>query len=238
MTPPHLASEFPPFPFPQVRSGQTQLPADMKPDVPSTSLVESAPKPTIDWGVDLTVGDSAVEIPATAPAIVWDFGADLGSAGLGVDSAEAAAPCSISWDIDLSSSGAGRGDPSDGAGPGERGSAPAAAAAIDWGIDLSGAGASSAAAIDIDWDISSLGGASGGLFSSTSAPGEEQGGHKGAAVATSGDEAGSSALEGCAAATVILRLERDADYRGRLLDDLQELRAFLVQVRGRIIPHP
>jgi hypothetical protein len=31
-------------------------------------------------------------------------------------------------------------------------------------------------------------------------------------------------------AAVLARLERDGEYRGRLLDDLQELRAFLVQV--------
>ena len=119
---------------------------------------------------------------------------------------EVAAPAAgISWDIgSVVQTGDG--------GPAE------ATAGIDWAIDLSDtgtAGAESAPpAVTIDWDI-------GGL--SASAPPEVA--PEGISTASKG---GSHRVEGRTA--VVLRVERDADFRSRLTEDLQELRAFLLQV--------
>ena len=185
----------------------------------------ASPSLGIDWGIDL-----GAEAEAAAPSggINWDFGgaaaegpaATAAAAGidweLGAMADSSAQGVGISWDIGGQEGGGSTAEaPAVDWGIDVGGGASAGAAAgdagpaIDWGIDMSDIGASGATAAGINWDLSDV----------VSVP---------EPVASPSSSGG--AIEGPAA--VLLRLERDADYRAALLDDLQELRAFLLQVRG------
>ena len=185
--------------------------------------------PGIDWGIDLGGGGGGdAEVAPPAGGINWDFGADLMAEG---DSAAAPPPAGgIDWDLGaLLSAEGGEASSSPaaeavaeaggiswdigsalGAGGGD-GLADGASVGIDWAIDLSGAGAAETPAIAIDWDIGTA---------PTAAP------------LLSPPTGGGDRCEGTVVgrAAVVLRVERDADYRSRLTEDLQELRAFLMQV--------
>ena len=154
-------------------------------------------------------GDLAeVSAPPGGGGISWDIDLTSGNAET------TSTPAGIDWGIDLSSTAmVGAGDDAGGT-----------TAAIDWGIDMSDTGTTEAAtAVGINWDILS-----------SPSPGPEHAGDEAAAATSKVLGVPSSVPEGQEA--VLLRLERDADFRGRLLDDLQELRAFLVQVRRRPPP--
>jgi hypothetical protein len=166
----------------------------------------------VDWGVSdaAASGDTAAE-----GGISWDLGDLTAAAAGGADSAAAAGDGGgISWDVAVEEPAA----------AGEAGEATAAAAAagpsLDWDIDMSGIGVESAgesmvaaAAPGIDWGVD-LDSAAG----STAAA---------AAAADSAAAGGSSSSDAAAD-----RLQHDSEYRSQLLDDLQELRAFLVSRRS------
>ena len=215
----------PPSPPLKVRSGQTQLPEGMAAAEAPPPASSASPSLGIDWGIDL-----GAEAEAAAPSggINWDFGgaaaegpaATAAAAGidweLGAMADSSAQGVGISWDIGGQEGGGSTAEaPAVDWGIDVGGGASAGAAAgdagpaIDWGIDMSDIGASGATAAGINWDLSDV----------VSVP---------EPVASPSSSGG--AIEGPAA--VLLRLERDADYRAALLDDLQELRAFLLQVRG------
>ncbi|PNH00245.1 F-box/LRR-repeat protein 2, partial [Tetrabaena socialis] len=163
--------------------------------------------------------------PATA-----DEGAAPGGGGAVVD---------IDWDLDLGAAEADGGAEAAGAdgGAGPSGGADGGGGGgIDWDIDMAEAGTSGGGgadgggggAVTIDWDIE-LDGA-GADNNRAGAP---------ASASGAASDAAAAAADGAAAAAAVpptdpddvaaARLERDADYRSRLLDDLLELRAFLAQ---------
>jgi hypothetical protein len=155
----------------------------------------------VDWGVS----DAAAEGGDTAAdaGISWDLG-DLTAAAAGAAGAAAGDGGGISWDVGVEEPAAG-----------EAGEAAAAAGpSLDWDIDMSGIGVESAgesmvaaAAPGIDWGVD---------LDATAA---------GAAGSTATADAAAAGSSGDAAAD---RLQHDSEYRSQLLDDLQELRAFLV----------
>jgi hypothetical protein len=152
----------------------------------------------VDWGISTT--DTAA---ADAGGISWDLG-DLTAAAGGADAAgESGAAAGISWDVAVEAEAEGTPGASD---------AAAAGPSLNWDIDLSG--------IDMEESgqaspaVAGGGGIDWGIDDSSSAAGGAQ---PGAAVA-SGASADASAA----------RLQLDSEYRSQLLDDLQELRAFLL----------
>lgn len=180
----------------------------------------AAAAPMIDWGM----GDDSAGAAGDAGGVDWGISAADTSAAAGGGGADGG----ISWDLgDLSAAAAGEGDAAGGAGgiswevavePEAEGTADAAAASggpsLNWDIDMSGidmeesgqGAAAGTAAGGIDWGIDSDAAAAGAAeASSTTAA------------------AGSSSTDASAA-----RLQHDSDYRSQLLDDLQELRAFLL----------
>lgn len=160
--------------------------------------------------------------------IDWDAallaGASGGGEGAGTASAEGNGGSGIDWDLDLSDlavavEGAKGGDETaaaSGNGGGEGGPS------ISWDIELTEAAAEDAVAAE------ALAGATRLVTAvSSSAPGGGGGADAAAcSAAAGGDGSGGGAPQVEAAA---LRLEHDHDYRSLLLDDLQELRAFLLQ---------
>jgi len=180
----------------------------------ANNAAAAAAAPTIDWGMGdstsgaeasggvdwgITPDDSAAAAAGDAGGISWDLG-DLTAAAGGADSTgETGAAGGISWDVAVE--------------PEPEGGADAAAAAstgpsLNWDIDLSG----------IDMEASGQGAAAAGIDWGIDAPVEgAQGGGSGAA--------GAEAVSSDASAA---RLQHDSEYRSQLLDDLQELRAFLL----------
>jgi hypothetical protein len=181
----------------------------------------AAAAPGIDWGSDAGAGDdaaggvdwgvSAADADAgTADAsggISWDLG-DLTAAAGGADAAgESGGAAGISWDVAIEPEAMGAGT----------GTAGAAGPSLDWDIDLSGINmeesglsVSTTAAGGIDWGIDTAAAAGGDAASG------------GALAGAAGVSAGASSEASAA------RLQLDSEYRSQLLDDLQELRAFLL----------
>lgn len=208
----------------EIRAGETQPPShsacagkDADADDGKASTQPAQPAVAIDWDF----GDTAV---AAAGDSGNGDGASGGGGGGGV--------IGIDWDLgDLAAvsadpdrgeaQGAGAEDPGPGPGGGD-----GAAIDIKWDIDMTdsgagGGGAGGGGGISIDWDIAmdGSGAAAGGGEGSSADPNNQAGTGEGAA----GDV---EDADGVAAA----RLERDGEYRSRLMDDLLELRAFLAQV--------
>jgi hypothetical protein len=162
----------------------------------------------IDWGA----ADAAAAAGDAGGGISWDLG-DLSAAAGGGDEGAAAAGGDgggISWDVAVEEPAAA-----------DAGEAAAAAAgpSLDWDIDMSGIGVESAgesstaaAAPGIDWGID-LGAA--GIDAAAA----------GSTAAGASSAAAAAGFSGDAAAD---RLQHDSEYRSQLLDDLQELRAFLL----------
>ncbi|KAG1671710.1 hypothetical protein FOA52_007502 [Chlamydomonas sp. UWO 241] len=181
---------------------------------------EAAAALEVNWDLDMDLGGGGDDAPAAPAGIDWDL--DLGAGGTEGDAP--AAPAGIDWDLDLSAvvvapEGEGEGAASSAAaGPdgGETSCAGAAAVDIDWGIDMAG-DADTVPALDIDWDVGAV---------------EVEVGSSGG-----GADQPSSAAGARGRAAVLARLERDADYRSRLVDDLQELRSFLFQRKAELA-HP
>lgn len=180
----------------------------------------------------LSTGSKASDFASAAPAISWDLGA-LDTSNKDNNDAAASAPIEISWGLDAAdisepsgaaaaAAGAGGGiswdvevEPAADQGSGDAGGGiswdidvssanDAAASGVNWDIGMEETGTSSAP-IDIKWDID------------VGAEAESE--SEAALVAASSEE------------VTVLRLERDAEYRGLLTDDLMELKAFLTQVR-------
>jgi hypothetical protein len=181
-------------------------------DAANNSTATAAPG-GINWGLEVSeASEQSAAAAAAAGGISWDLG-DLNMSA-GADAA-AAAGGGISWDVVL--------DP-----PADDAAAAAAAAAagdatgtgaqmVDWDIDMSGIGLESAGtateagsgAAGLDWGIE---------------------GESASADVTSNPAAAAAAGGSCDASAS--RLQHDPDYRSQLLDDLQELRAFLVSRKG------
>lgn len=199
----------------KVRDGKT-APWEGSGSTDAANNAAAAAAPGIDWGSDAGGGDdaaggvdggvSAADADTAADAsggISWDLG-DLTAAAGGADAAgePSGGASGISWDVAVEPEAEGAGADA----------AAAAGPSLDWDIDLSGIdmeesgqSVSTTAAGGIDWGIDT---ASAG------------------ADATSAGAAGVSA--GASSEASAARLQLDSEYRSQLLDDLQELRAFLL----------
>lgn len=163
----------------------------------------------VDWGISSTADQGANE----AGGISWDLG-DMavasGEEGAGGEAAVAAA--GISWDVVLDPSTEGAAA-AEGPAAAEAGAGPS----LNWDIDLSGIDMEEAGQdategpSGIDWDVD------------TSAGAADKSGTAGTMAAAPGAAGMESSSDASAS-----RLQFDSDYRSQLLDDLQELRAFLV----------
>ena len=159
------------------------------------------------------------EAAAAAGGVNWDLG-DLTATG-----GEAGG---ISWDVEVEPEEVSGGDA---AAPG------AAGAGVDWGITADEAGTSSGStgAPAVNWDIEIT---EADVAAATAGPSIDWGGDVDGAGTTSaacgsgGGQAPGAGLD--AAEAAVRRLVLDCDYRSELLDDLQELRAFLLQRRGEM----
>lgn len=205
----------------EVRQGRT-APWEGPAGTDANNAAAASAAPAIDWGMDVGGGSdaaggvdwgiSAADTAADAGGgdagggISWDLG-DLTATAGGADAAgDTGAAAGISWDVAVEPEAENAGaDTSAAAGP-----------SLNWDIDLSGIdmeesgqGVSTAAAGGIDWGID------------TAAAGAEAGGAA-AAAGAAGVSAGASSEASAA------RLQLDSEYRSQLLDDLQELRAFLL----------
>jgi len=182
----------------------------------------AAPALNIDWGIDLGTGGVDGGSGGDAPAgIDWDMdlGGGGGAGGSAADGADGGdgATAEISWDIDLSAAAADAAAASEQPVASASASGSSKAVEVEWGIDLAGEGADVAApALDIDWDI---GAGSAGATDAAAQPASDSGA---AAASTTGRGA------------LLARLECDSDYRAHLLDNLQELRAFLHQRKAEM----
>lgn len=208
----------------EVREGRTAPPVQA---TSGRSNANSAAAVAIDWDLG-GFGDSFADTVAGPVAVNWDI--DVGTSGAAA--ATAGTADGIDWDFDLSVVHADEDVTTPHAAPEASGPGTAAAEGIDWGIDLTETGtAAAAAATMIDWDV---------VAEDEAVPQEQQGDP---GVSTSGTDTDitNNAAAGASGASpsepdavAALRLERDADYRARLLDDLHELRAFLATVRVQL----
>jgi hypothetical protein len=152
---------------------------------------------------------------AAAGGVNWDLG-DVGAGGGDAGG--------ISWDVEVAPEEA----------TGEDAAAGVSGGAVDWGITAAEAGSSSGdagGAPAVNWDIeiteADVAGAAG--------PSIDWGGADDAAAAAAAGSGGTAQGVGLEAAeSAVRRLVLDCDYRSELQDDLQELRAFLLQRRGEM----
>eukprot|EP00775_Hariotina_reticulata_P008742 gene8742-8922_t len=172
----------------------------------NNSTASTAAAGGINWGMETfeTPGPGT----AGAAGISWDLGDIDMSAGADAGAAGGSdAAGGISWDLALE-------PPADDAAAAD--AAGAGGPSLDWDIDTSGIGLesagiateASAGAGSIDWGIEAEPASAGPTLNPTAAGG--------------GGSCDASAS----------RLQHDPDYRSQLLDDLQELRAFLIIRKG------
>lgn len=183
----------------------------------------AAAVPAIDWGLDVGSagadgaaaggvdwGVSAADTSADAAGgISWDLGDLTAAAGGATDAAGESGGGGISWDVTVEPDAEGAG--------GDAGADAAAGLSLNWDIDLSG--------IDMEESgtAAAAGGGGGGIDWGIDTPA--------AAAAAPGAAGGSSsagASAGASSEASAARLQLDSEYRSQLLDDLQELRAFLL----------
>ncbi len=164
-------------------------------------------------------GSGEAESSGTGLQVEWDLGAALEAVGggeAGSDSAAGPGGGGISWELDAA----------DLAAAGEEGAPPGvswdAGAQADGGDEAQPDGADGAPA-GISWDIDISG------TGETEQQAAEAGGGDGGAPASQAP-APTPAAEAEEWPATVRRLVEDAAYRARLLDDLYELRAFLMQV--------
>lgn len=173
-------------------------------------------------GTDADAADAGCPPLLPAGGINWDL--DLDAAGAAAEQGGAAggeaavaaaageaepAVIDISWDIDVSAQ-------APAAEGGDASGAMAVGGGIDWDIQLTDAAAETAAGagIDIDWNVGMEAAADSGA---------------GADAAVAGD-----AVNNAGSDAAVQRLCADGEYRSLLLDDLQELRAFLRRRRQEL----
>lgn len=186
----------------EVREGRT-APPEPAASEPAAASVDAH---------DASSGDAGVQVD-------WDLSAALEAVGGGDggDGGDGSGAAGISWQLDAADLSAGGGpgpsgiswdvevDAPEGASGGESAGADGMPAGISWDIDISGAGEAERIAAAADGG----GARSGGPAAHA------------AASAAASDEWPAA----------VRRLVEDAAYRSRLLDDLFELRAFLMQVQ-------
>lgn len=213
----------------EVREGRTEAPA-------AAAAAEAPARSASGDGGDAAAADSGGSA-ATGLQLDWDLGAALGAAG-GEEAGGggAAVPAAgISWDLDASDLAAAAEDGGDDA----AGAGGGAAGGISWEVEVDPADVAAAADVaadvaaevapaEIAWDIDISGVGEESEQQEQQLAGARQQG------AGAGEADGPSAAAAAAAAAdepaTIRRLIEDAAYRARLLDDLYELRAFLMQV--------
>lgn len=202
----------------EVREGRTEAPAgDVATAAGGNGEDESSGTGLqVDWDLGAALeavggGAAAEDGAAAGGGISWDLdAADLATAGADADSAEAAGPVGISWEVEVEV-------PAGGADEVTAGSADVAPVEVSWDIDISGEG---------ETEQTEQATQSGGKDSgSGSAAGQ---GSSTVAAAAAGVAGGTGQAQEDEPAAV-RRLAEDAGYRARLLDDLFELRAFLMQ---------
>ncbi|KXZ55081.1 hypothetical protein GPECTOR_3g237 [Gonium pectorale] len=209
----------------EIRERQTQPPAEAAEPEASSQQGPGTAAGGID--IDWDVGGAGAEDDGAAAAamaaggeaggsgggvveIDWDFALAADDAGGGVDTGGAGGEGGgINWDIDVSAPDAA----GDGSAAGDGGAAAAGPITIDWDIAVDSAGDTAAA----------------GTSSAAAAAGD--GGAAQVAEAAGGRGCGSSTDPDDVAAA---RLERDGEYRARLMDDLLELRAFLAMRKAEL----
>lgn len=177
------------------------------------------PQPAASDPVAADDGSGEAESSGTGLQVEWDLGAALEAVGggeAGSDSAAGPGGGGISWELDAA----------DLAAAGEEGAPPGvswdAEAQADGGDEAQPDGADGAPA-GISWDIDISG------TGETEQQAAEAGGGDGGAP-TSQAPTPTPAAEAEEWPATVRRLVEDAAYRARLLDDLYELRAFLMQV--------
>lgn len=202
----------------EVREGKTAPWTGPTADAANNAAATAA-APAIDWGMGdsgaagggVDWGISAAEASAGGEGAAEGISWDLGDLSAGVDAAGESgegAAAGISWDVAV--------EP-DAAGAAGLDAAAAGGPTLNWDIDLSGIDmeesgqGAEAAAGGIDWGIDAAAAAAGAESAST--------------PAAAAGAAGSGSISTNAAAA---RLQCDSEYRSQLLDDLQELRAFLL----------
>lgn len=183
----------------------------------------AAAAPAIDWGMDVDSagadgpaaggvdwGVSAADTSADAAGgISWDLGDLTAAAGGATDATGESGGGGISWDVTV--------EPDAEGADGDAGADAAAGPSLNWDIDLSGIDmeesgtAAAAGGGGIDWGIDTPAAAA------AAAPDAAAGGSGSAGVSAGASNEASAA-----------RLQLDSEYRSQLLDDLQELRAFLL----------
>lgn len=181
----------------------------------------AAAAPAIDWGMDVGSagadgaaaggvdwGVSAADTSADATGgISWDLGDLTAAAGGATDASGESGGGGISWDVTVEPEAEGAG--------GDAAADASAGPSLNWDIDLSGiameeSGTAAAAG----------GGGAGGIDWGIDTPA--------AATAAPGGSGSASVSAGASSEASAARLQLDSEYRSQLLDDLQELRAFLL----------
>ncbi|GLC43473.1 hypothetical protein PLESTM_001477200 [Pleodorina starrii] len=184
----------------EIRARQTQPPAPAEAALagPSESGVQEATTAGgIDWDVAPQEGDGAAAAGA-AIDIDWDVALGGGEEDAGAAGGGGEGGGGINWDFQVPAEASASAEAGDGAAE-----ASAAPIAIDWDIEVDAVGDAVA-----DAENNLLGGSEG----------------EGTAAAAAGPTATAAMDPDDVAAA---RLEQDAEYRARLMDDLLELRAFL-----------
>ena len=159
-------------------------------------------------GIEIDWGDSGGDAGGAGVAAI-DIDWDAPTAAPEGDAAAAAGPAvDINWDFDMADLAAAAGDDAGGTAAAPTADASAGPVGIDWDIEVDAAGDAAADANNRAGDVA-----------------------EGEAAASLSGGGGGGASSGDPDDVAAARLERDADYRARLVDDLTELRAFLAQVR-------
>lgn len=201
----------------EVREGRTAPPAEPAAETGFAAAAEAG----------AAGGGGALEVD-------WDLGAALEAVGGSEEggSGGGAAAGGISWDLDASDLAAAETAP--GAAPG----------VISWDVEVeagaegeggSGETGASSAPVEISWDIE----LSGVGEDTTASEQPETGAAADSAAAAAGPSAAAEAVAAAEAEepAAVRRLVADAAYRAQLLDDLYELRAFLMQVWLGLVCH-
>ncbi|KAG2493959.1 hypothetical protein HYH03_007889 [Edaphochlamys debaryana] len=188
----------------EIRARQTQPPP---PEDDAAEASTSAAAGGIDWDIGGGAADaSSSAAPAAAVDIDWDLGAATADAGGDGDGDGGGGGGGINWDFDMTDTGGGGGP----------------------GGDADGGAAAAAAPIAIDWDIEVDAVGDAAAANANNAAGT------GAAADAADVAAAGGAASGDPDDVAAARLERDGEYRARLVDDLMELRAFLAQRKAEL----
>ncbi|GAX76259.1 hypothetical protein CEUSTIGMA_g3703.t1 [Chlamydomonas eustigma] len=214
-------------------------------DIQTSTATGDPTSISIDWGVQAEVGPDDIVTPPAA--ISWGLEGALDVFTMQLPTPEnAAVVAGISWDIDIEAQPSNTLEEAEVAvdggveGVAVSCSDNGAEVTVDWGIDLTDTGIAEGGSpvAAVNWDIdTTLNDETGGAViaaGTAAAPSIDWGilePTSGAAEAAAAPDFSSQDGEqtGHQDEVAASRLEYDAEYRGRLIEDLHELRAFLLQ---------